>query len=35
VGGDIEIVSGLEPGDVVVIENASQLNDGQPVTLNR
>jgi RND family efflux transporter MFP subunit len=31
VGDEIEILSGLEAGDSVVVEGASQLSDGQPV----
>ena len=31
--GHVEIVSGLEPGDVVATENATRLSDGQPVTV--
>lgn len=31
VGGEVEILSGLEPGDRVVTENPSQLTDGQSV----
>jgi RND family efflux transporter MFP subunit len=31
--GHLEIVSGLEPGDVVAIEDATRLIDGQPVTV--
>lgn len=30
-GDEIEILSGLHPGDAVVIEGAAQLTDGQPV----
>lgn len=30
-GAQLEILSGLEPGDSVVIDGASQLTDGQPV----
>jgi RND family efflux transporter MFP subunit len=30
-GDTVEILSGLKPGDLVVIENADQLKDGQPV----
>jgi hypothetical protein len=29
---ETEILSGLDPGDVVVLDNAIQLVDGQPVT---
>ena len=31
IGGQMEILSGLDAGDVVVIRGASQLTDGQPV----
>lgn len=30
-GGEVEIVSGLEAGEKVVVENAARLADGQPV----
>lgn len=32
-GGEVEILSGLSPGEHVVIEGAGQLRDDQPVTL--
>jgi len=31
VNGDTEILSGLDPGDAVVVDNAAHLLDGQPV----
>jgi RND family efflux transporter MFP subunit len=31
INGEVEILSGLDPGDIVVIDNAAQLLDGQPV----
>lgn len=31
VGDEVEVLSGLHPGDAVVIDGASQLTDGQPV----
>ena len=33
VGDEIELVSGLNSGEQIVTENASDLVDGQPVTL--
>ena len=33
VGGEVELVSGVDPGEQVVTEGASNLLDGQPVTL--
>lgn len=32
-GGEVELVSGVKAGEMVVTESASQLVDGQPVTL--
>jgi RND family efflux transporter MFP subunit len=32
-GGELEILSGLDGGDAVVVEKASLLTDGQPVTV--
>lgn len=34
VGGEVEVVSGLEAGEKVVIEGAAALVDGQPLNLN-
>lgn len=31
--GEVEIVSGLNPGEQLVVEGAAQLRDGQPVTI--
>ena len=31
--GEIELLSGINPGESVVIEGAEQLRDGQPITL--
>jgi RND family efflux transporter MFP subunit len=31
--GEIEVLSGINPGESVVIEGAEQLRDGQPITL--
>jgi len=31
VGGDVELVSGVEAGETLVIENVSDLVDGQPL----
>jgi multidrug efflux pump subunit AcrA (membrane-fusion protein) len=31
IGDEIEILSGLQTGDAVVIDGAAQLTDGQPV----
>ena len=31
--GEVELLSGIDPGDRVVIEGAEQLRDGQPITL--
>jgi RND family efflux transporter MFP subunit len=31
VGGEVELVSGVEPGERIVIEGAAQLRDGQPL----
>jgi len=33
--GEVEIVAGLNPGEQIVIENAAQLIDGQPVEIKR
>ncbi len=33
VGDEIDILSGLDAGEAVVISNADQLTDGQPVKL--
>jgi RND family efflux transporter MFP subunit len=33
VGTEVEIVSGLAAGDPIVVENAAQLRDGQPVSI--
>jgi len=33
VGGEVEIASGLSPGESVVIENADSIVDGQPVEI--
>ena len=33
VGDEVELVSGLNSGEQVVAENASDLADGQPVTI--
>jgi multidrug efflux pump subunit AcrA (membrane-fusion protein) len=30
-GGNFEILSGVEPGETVVVEGAEGLTDGQPV----
>lgn len=30
-GGEVEIISGIEPGEKVITENASQVRDGQPI----
>ena len=32
-GGNIEILSGIEPGEQIVVSAASKLQDGQPVTI--
>lgn len=32
-GGDVEILSGLEPGELVVVRGAEKLQDGQPLTI--
>jgi len=32
-GGEVEIVSGLEPGERIAITEVSKLVDGQPVTI--
>lgn len=32
-GGKIEILSGIEPGEQIVVSTKTQLHDGQPVTL--
>lgn len=31
--GEVELLSGINPGESVVIESAAQLRDGQPITL--
>ena len=33
--GDVEILSGLEPGERVVVAGADQLQDGQPLTIKK
>ncbi|MDR3402130.1 MAG: efflux RND transporter periplasmic adaptor subunit [Chthoniobacter sp.] len=33
IGGEIELLSGISPGESVVIDGADQLHDGQPITL--
>jgi len=33
VGGEVELVSGVEPGERIVIEGAAQLRDGQPLEI--
>ncbi len=32
-GGDVEILSGLDPGELVVVRGAEKLQDGQPLTI--
>jgi len=34
-GGDVEVLSGLEPGEIVVTTNNDKLQDGQPVEIKR
>jgi RND family efflux transporter MFP subunit len=34
-GSEVEIVAGLNPGEQIVVENTSQLIDGQPVEIKR
>jgi hypothetical protein len=31
VGAEVELVSGVDPGEAVIVENAAGLMDGQPV----
>lgn len=33
--GDVEVMSGLDPGDLVVVGNNDKLRDGQPVEIRR
>jgi membrane fusion protein, multidrug efflux system len=33
--GDMEILSGLDPGEVVVVRGADKLQDGQPLTIEK
>ena len=33
IGGEVELISGINEGDRVVVEGAGTLRDGQPVTL--
>jgi RND family efflux transporter MFP subunit len=33
VGGEVELLSGIDPGESIVIEGAERLRDGQPITL--
>jgi len=31
VGGEVELLSGVDPGETIVVEGAAALSDGQPV----
>ncbi len=33
--GEVEILSGLEPGELIVVDNADKLQDGQPLTIEK
>ena len=33
--GEVEILSGLEPGELIVIDGADKLQDGQPLTIEK
>ncbi|MBU1139478.1 MAG: efflux RND transporter periplasmic adaptor subunit, partial [Proteobacteria bacterium] len=33
--GDVEILSGLDPGEFVVVRGADRLQDGQPLTIEK